>query len=47
MDCQTVNPPMGLEGDVDPRLVAVAMQAHFHVDETYEPLHVIEDGLNL
>ena len=42
-----VNPPMGLDGDVDPRLVSVAMQAYFHVDEAYEPLHAIEDGLNL
>jgi hypothetical protein len=38
---------MGLDGDVDPRLVSVAMQAYFHVDEAYEPLHQIEDGLHL
>jgi hypothetical protein len=38
---------MGLERDVDLRLRPVAMQAHFHVNEAHEPLHVIEDGLNL
>jgi hypothetical protein len=38
---------MGLDDDVDPWLVVVALQAYFHVDEAYEPLHEIEDGLNL
>jgi hypothetical protein len=38
---------MGLDGDVDPRLVPVAVQTYFPVDEAYEPLHEIEDGLNL
>jgi hypothetical protein len=41
------NPSMGLDGDVDPRLVPVAVQTYFPVDEAYEPLHEIEDGLNL
>jgi hypothetical protein len=38
---------MGLERDVDLRLPPVALQAYFLVDEAYEPLHEIEDGLNL
>ena len=43
-----VNPLVGLKDDVDRlRQPLVAMEAYFLVDEACEPLHAIEDGLNL
>jgi hypothetical protein len=43
-----VNPLVGLKDDVDGlRQPLVAMEAYFLVDEAYEPLHAIKDGLNL
>jgi hypothetical protein len=43
-----MDPLVGLNDDVDRvRPPLLAMETYFLVDEACEPLHAIEDGLNL
>jgi hypothetical protein len=48
MPAAPVDPLVGVNDDVDRlRPPLLAMEAYFLADEACEPLHAIEDGLNL